>query len=128
MSTPDTSAPAAAQAPPVGTPDAATALAGVLHVYVAFDWGDEVDLDRARALVPAERHVLPRRRRTPASIAYRPPPLRIRLDPVTLALPETEAVSAAAEATVFDFAAVSVGLHVPFRLPPAALGRLAGYL
>src|SRR5439155_14032922 len=32
---------------------------------------------------------------------------------------------AAAEATVFDLAAVSLALHVPFSLPPAQLLRLA---
>jgi hypothetical protein len=103
-------------------------LAGVLHVYVAFDWGDEVRLDLARSLVPAEVHALPRRRRTPPSIAYRPAPLRFLLEPVPLSLPELGAVQLGGEATVFDFAAVSVAFHVPFRLPPAALARLAGHL
>src|SRR5262245_47800296 len=59
-----------------GAPGPETVLAGTLHLYVAFDWGDELDLERARQLVPAEVHELPRRRRTPPSIAYRPPPLR----------------------------------------------------
>src|SRR5438132_4349619 len=80
--------------------------AGKLHVYVAFDWGEEVLLDRARGLVPAETHVLPRRRRTPSSIAYRPAPLRVRLPAREIALPELGPVRASAEATVFDFAAV----------------------
>ncbi len=31
--------------PPTGP---GTVLTGALHVYVAFDWGDEVDLERAR--------------------------------------------------------------------------------
>ena len=29
-------------------------IRGTLHVHVAFDWGDEVNLDKARHLVPAE--------------------------------------------------------------------------
>jgi hypothetical protein len=103
-------------------------LAGILHVYVAFDWGDEVRLEQARSLVPAEVHALPRRRRTPPSIAYRPAPLRFLLEPVPLSLPELGSVQLGAEATVFDFAAVSVAFHVPFRLPPAALARLASHL
>jgi hypothetical protein len=103
-------------------------LTGTLHIYVAFDWGDEVRLDLARSLVPAEVHDLPRRRRTPPSIGYRPAPLRFLLEPVPLSLPELGAVQVGAEATVFDFAAVSVALHLPFRLPPAALARLAGHL
>src|SRR5438105_3337680 len=96
-------------------------LTGTLHVYVAFDWGEEVLLDRARSLVSAEVHVLPRRRRTPSSIAYRPAPLRVRLPAVDLALPELGTVRTPAEATVFDFAAVSLALHVPFSLPTARL-------
>jgi hypothetical protein len=103
-------------------------VAGTLHIYVAFDWGEEVDLDRARSLVPAQVHALPRRRRTPTSIAYRPPPLRFRLSPVALELPQVGRVEAAAEATVFDFAAVSAAVHVPFRLPAEGLTTLAGAL
>jgi hypothetical protein len=103
-------------------------LAGTLHVHVAFDWGGEVDLDRARRLVPAEWLTLPRRPRTPASIDYRPPPLRFVLTDVALDLPEVGHVAAAAEATVFDFAAVSVALQAPFRLPASGLLRLAGSL
>jgi hypothetical protein len=105
-----------------------TVLTGTLHLYVAFDWGDELDLERARQLVPAEVHALPRRRRTPPSIAYRPSPLRFRLAPVALGLPSGDAAPAAAEATVFDFAAVSVAFHLPFRLPRDGLLRLAAAL
>jgi hypothetical protein len=104
------------------------ALTGVLHVYVAFDWGEELDLEQARRLVPAEIRDLPRRRRTPSSIVYRPPPLRIALPPVALDLPEAGTVQATAEATVFDFAGVSLALHVPFSLTADALSRLAGWL
>jgi hypothetical protein len=120
--------PPAAAAGPAGPLDSTTVLTGTLHVYVAFDWGDEVDLERARTLVPAEQHVLTRRRRTPSSFSYRPPPLRFLLEPPALDLPGVGPVSATAEATVFDFAAVSVALHVPFRLPLAGLVRLAGRL
>jgi hypothetical protein len=122
------SAPVSQQPAPVASPDQPTPLAGTLHVYVAFDWGEEVDLDRAHSLVPAEVHILPRRRRTPSSIAYRPPPLRFLLDPLGFDLAGLGAVQAAAEATVFDFAAVSVALHIPFRLPLDGLRHLAGGL
>jgi hypothetical protein len=103
-------------------------LDGILHIYVAFDWGEELDLEQARRLVPAETHALPRRRRTPTSIAYRPSPLHIVLDAVALELPEIGALRASAGVTVFDFAAVSLSLRVPFRLPGEALRRLAGWL
>lgn len=96
---------------------ATTSLAGLLHVDVAFDWGEEIDLDHTRRLVAAEVHAFPRRRRTPPSIGYRPPSIRYDLAPVALDLPETGPVTAAAEATVFDFGALSLALHVPFRLP-----------
>ena len=101
---------------------------GVLHVHVAFDWGEEIDLDQARRLVPGQVRELPRRRRTPSSISYRPPPLRFQVQPVPLDLPEIGAVQPEAEATVFDFAAVSVALRVPFQLPAECLTRLAGWL
>ncbi|HEV3116874.1 MAG TPA: hypothetical protein VGY58_07480 [Gemmataceae bacterium] len=103
-------------------------LGGVLHTFVAFDWGEEIDLERARSLVPAETRVLPRRRRTPASIAYRPPPLRLHLAPVTVELPGIGCVPMSAEATVFDFAAVSIAMHAPFELSGGALTELAGAL
>jgi hypothetical protein len=113
---------------PGASADQGTSLAGTLHIYVAFDWGDELDLDRARLLVPAEVQTLPRRRRTPSSFAYRPPPLRFLLDPLALDLPGVGSVQAGAEATVFDFAAVSFAVHIPFRLPLEALRQLTGGL
>ena len=117
------------EAPAEAVPSAADAiLCGTLHIYVAFDWGEEIDLDHARRLVPAEVQALPRRRRTPSSFAYRPPPLRFALAPVPLTLPEVGVVAAPAEATVFDFAAVSLDLEVPFQLSQARLTQLAGWL
>jgi hypothetical protein len=101
---------------------------GRLHVLVAFDWGDEINLDKARQLVPAELHALPRRRRTPSSIAFRPPPLLFRLDPIAVTMPELGGVQLQGEATVFDFAAVSAGLYVPFELTGRSLSQLAGWL
>jgi hypothetical protein len=113
---------------PHDAPEPETILTGTLHLYVAFDWGDELDLERARQLVPAEVQELPRRRRTPPSIAYRPPPLRFRLVPVALDLAIGDDAPATAQATVFDFAAVSVAFHLPFRLPLSQLQQLAGSL
>src|SRR4051812_33171610 len=103
-------------------------LAGTLHVYVAFDWGDEVDLERAGQLAPAEVRSLPRRPRTPTSIAYRPPPLRFALPPVALSIPGDGSPPAECEATVFDFAAVSVAFRVPFKLTQSELRLLAARL
>jgi hypothetical protein len=103
-------------------------LEGTLHMFAAFDWGDELDLEQARRLVPAETQILPRRRRTPTSITYRPAPIRVMLPPVTLELPEIGKISAAAGVTGFDLAAVSLSLRVPFRLSAESLRRLAGWL
>ncbi|HEY2760055.1 MAG TPA: hypothetical protein VGI75_04910 [Pirellulales bacterium] len=116
-------------------------LCGTLHIFVAFDWGDEIDLDRARRLFPAESQDLARRRRTPSSIAYRPAPLRYPLKMPPIELPEIgqvrsftgadqspAALAAIAEVIVFDFGGVSVSLQIPFELTPAALSRLAGAL
>jgi hypothetical protein len=109
--------------------DPTTRLAGRLYLYVAFDWGDEVDLEFAGRLAPGAALSLSRRSRTPSSIAYQPPPLRFRLQPAFLPLPGIDGASIQdVEATVFDFAAVSVAMQMPFRLSPAELTQLAGHL
>jgi hypothetical protein len=103
-------------------------LQGTLHAYVAFDWGDEIVLDRVRQLVPASAQELPRRRRTPLSFFYRPAPLHVALSTVSLQFTELGCVQAQVGVTVFDFGAVSIAFHVPFALSPEALLRLAGSL
>ena len=110
------------------TADEAASCRGILHIFVAFDWGDEIHLDRARQLVPAQTHALPRRKRTPSSFSYRPPPLNFGLEPVPLELAELGKVSASGRVTAFDFGAVSVALRVPFEMPADALSQLAGSL
>jgi hypothetical protein len=118
------SAAAATNPVPVTTPP----VAGVLQVYVAFDWGDEIDLEQAGRMVPGEVLSLSRRPRTPTSIGFKPPPLRFSLAPVPLPLPGLGAAVRSVEATVFDFGAVSVALEVPFELAAAGLTQLAGHL
>jgi len=112
-------------APPLETP---VLYAGVLHVFFAFDWGEEINLEKARQLGPAELHALPRKARTPPSIAYRSAPLRLKLDPVDLNMPVLETVQAQADVMVFDFGAVSLMMQIPFRLGPPELTQLAGAL
>lgn len=102
--------------------------AGILHAFVAYDWGDAIDLERAKVLQPAELHVLPRRRRTPSSFNFHPAPLRIRLPEVCLSLPEIGDCQAEVVATIFDFAAVSLDLNVAYQLSSASLVKLAGWL
>ena len=107
-------------------PDAA-ALAGLLYFFVALDWGDEVDLQHAGRLAPGEALDLSRRPRTPTSIAYKPPPLRFRLGAAALGLPDAGPLAVeSAEATVFDFGAVSVGFRAPFGAGRGELAALAG--
>ncbi len=106
-----------------------TPLAGHLWVFVAFDWGEEVDLDHASRLAHGEALELSRRPRTPPSFAYKPPPLRFPIGPLALPVPGLEQQTAqTAEATVFDFAAVSLGTQIPFHLKPVELTALAGRL
>lgn len=108
-------------------PDAAT-LAGTLHIFVAFDWGDEIHLDQARQLASAAKHELPRRRRTPLSFSYRPAPVRVAAAPVRLQLDELGVVEVAGGVTLFDFGAISIAFRIPFALRSDALLRLAGSL
>lgn len=101
---------------------------GQLHIFVAYDWGDEIDLEKAGRLVRASVQALPRRRRTPSSFAYRAAPLHVHLPPLKVDLPEIGAIEAAAGLTVFDFGAVSLAARVPFQLTPDQLRLVAGAL
>lgn len=105
-------------------------LSGTLHVFVAFDWGDAVDLAEAAKLAPSTAQVLARRSRTPASIAYQPAPLRFELPPITFTLDNqpSQTFTAQAELTTFEFGAVSVWLKLPLAFTDAELGHLAGAL
>ncbi|MGL4555151.1 MAG: hypothetical protein ACRC33_28630 [Gemmataceae bacterium] len=104
-------------------------LTGRLHVYVAFDWGEEIDLARAKQQGAGVFLDMLRRPRTPASIAYRVPPLRFPLESVVISLPGLDATPLrTAEATVFDFGGVSVSLVVPFSMPRKELRDLAAKL
>lgn len=100
-------------------------LRGVLHVDVAYDWGDEIELFEAAKLAPSEEQGLLRRPRTPASIGYHPLPLRFPLDEMALELPGCGAVRAAFEATVFDFGGVNARVDVPLSLTPEGWRKLA---
>lgn len=108
--------------------DSTSTISGTLHIAVAFDWGEEIDLEHAKAIVPSEPQALPRRRRTPPSIGYRVAPLLIRLAPTSATLPESGNCVAQVEVTVFDFGAVSVGLHIPLNYSAEQLSRLASHL
>jgi hypothetical protein len=107
-----------------------TPLAVTVHLAFAFDIGDEVDLDRARLVLQGEWGQLPRRRRTPESIRYRPAPIRVELDPAGITLPGDWLFSrpSRAELTLFDFGAISLGVRFHLTTTPSALLELAGRL
>ena len=107
------------------------ALAATIHLAFAFDVGYEIDLDAARKLVAVEDGALPRRKRTPESIRYRPAPLRFAVDAADMK-PPTGLIGtspARAELSVFDFGAVSLMVRFPVAGSSGALslaGRGAG--
>jgi len=101
---------------------------GILHTFVAFDWGEEIDLAKVRQLVPAEVHALPRKPRTPPSIAYQPPPLRFDLPGLAVTMPVLGTVQAPVNLMLFDFGGASLAIQIPFRLAASELTQLAGAL
>jgi hypothetical protein len=105
-------------------------IAATVHLAFAFDIGDEVDLDRARLILQGEPGQLPRRRRTPESIRYRPAPIRVDLDPSGIDLPGELSFCRAprAELTIFDFGAISLSVRFHLNISPQALLTLAGLL
>jgi hypothetical protein len=109
-------------------------LDGVLdvnvHLAFAFDIGDEIDLDRARELLRGELARLPRRKRSPESIGYRPAPIRVPLEPAGVCLPGNPSLlrGPRAELTIFDFGAISLAVQFPVSATPEGLLGLAGNL
>ena len=105
-------------------------LSVVVHLAFAFDIGDEIDLELARQMLQGELGQLPRRRRTPESIGYRPAPIRVPLEPVGLHLPGEIVLvhSPKAELTLFDFGAISLAVRFPLLATPSRLLQLAGAL
>jgi hypothetical protein len=104
-------------------------LDAIVHLAFAFDTGYEVDLERARGLLPVESGSLARRKRTPESIRYRPAPLRLAVDASGMALPGGVTTGPTrAELSLFDFGAISLAISFPVRMTPDELLRLAGEL
>jgi len=108
--------------------DPSRQIPGTLHVVVAFDWGDAVDLELAQRSAPSEFRPLARRPRTPPSIDFRPAPLHVALGTKSIDIGPLYGAAADCAATVFDFGGVSVGMRVPFSLSPVELTQLAGAL
>src|ERR1700731_2233758 len=92
----------------------------VIHLDYAFDVGYEIDLERAQTLLQGVSGTLPRRKRTPESIRYRPGPIRLSLQAESLTLPGAVATlkPPTGELSIFDFAAISLALQFSVRLAP----------
>ncbi len=105
-------------------------ISATIHLAIAFDVGYEIDLDAARGLLPAEDAALPRRKRTPESIRYRPAPLRLSLDPAGLSLPDVlrRTGPARAELSLFDFGALSLMVRFPVAASPDELSEALAVL
>jgi hypothetical protein len=105
-------------------------LDATVYLDFAFDIGYEIDLKRAGPMVAGEAGALPRRRRTPEWIRYRPEPLRIILDATPLTLPPSMrlAGSPRAELALFDFGVASLTVQCPVQPTRAELLQLAGDL
>src|SRR5271163_2774219 len=106
------------------------AIVATIHLAFAFDIGDEIDLERARQILQGEPGQLPRRRRTPESIGYRPAPIRVELEPAGIELPGEWSFSRPprGELTLFDFGAISLSVQFAVSTTPADLLALAGRL
>jgi hypothetical protein len=104
-------------------PDSATVRCTV-HILVAFDVGQAIDLDHAesRLSVGAHRQGLGPSRRTPPYLDYRPLPVRVSgtADPIDVLVTTGRAeriwkTQRAFDAVIFDFGAVSLTLRIEFE-------------
>lgn len=99
---------------------------GTLHLFLAFDVAQSIDLDKAAELVRsgATRGRLEHSRRAPSSMTYQPAPLCIRMqgEPRPVGAWQTDG---AVDVTLFDFGAASVEVRVPFESEMVALVDLA---
>lgn len=101
----------------------------IVHVDYAVDIGYEIDMERALNLLRGQQEALPRRRRTPESIRYRPAPIRVPVDAGEVRLPgRVDGQHPRGEIAIFDFGAVSLSLQFPFRTTAEELRLLAGDL
>jgi hypothetical protein len=103
-------------------------LQTILHLFVAFDWGDEIDVPHAARLVPGEMHAAPVRAGVSPPLQYHPAPLRFRVPGLSLNLPECESLNVDGVATVFDFGALSLAWNIPLYVSPGNLTALGGRL
>jgi hypothetical protein len=115
----------------LSAPEAEDSLLDVtIHVLVAFDFGYELDLPKARALLDASMGDPVLRRRQTESIRYRPAPLRVSLESPTLRLGGewAQLLPRRGHLSFFDFGAASIAVAFPVRATAADLLRIASTL
>lgn len=102
-------------------------LIGSCHVTLAFEVGQNLDLERCeRLLPPAERQRVRSRRRVPHYFDYRPAPLRLPQEPPVF----TSAGLAVTRVDVvlFDFGAAAVNYTLPYQDSLDGLVRISSAL
>ncbi|MFM7052600.1 MAG: hypothetical protein ACKOYN_10790 [Planctomycetota bacterium] len=103
-------------------------IAGECRVFLAFEAGYAVDLERAATRFPASaREALPPSRRLPADSDFSQKPLRVAVARAPIAL-GAWSTAADVEATVYDFGAVSVAFRIAFAGSLESLRPLAAAL
>lgn len=110
--------------------ESGTVLYATIYLALALDIGYEIDLERVREALQGVKGTLPRRRRTPESIQYRPAPVRAVVAADSLNLPAGFQTSSPprAELSLFDFGAISLMIAFPVQLDADSLLALAGEL
>ena len=106
---------------------APTELTGTCYVTLAFEVGQNIDLERCeRLLPPAERQRIRSRRRVPHYFEYRPAPLRLPQEPP--AFSSAGLAIARVDVVLFDFGAAAVNYSLPYHGGLDGLARVSAAL
>jgi hypothetical protein len=108
-------------------PDTGIRLIGRLIGLFSFDVGAEIDLDRARRLVPVTAADRAARRAAPAYVGHTTPPLRVSLGERPARLGDAT-VTVAASMVVHEVGAITIVLVTPLATDVATLPALTATL
>jgi len=108
-------------------PDVGIQVVGRLVGLFSFDVGAEIDLDRARTLLPAAESDRAAKRAAPPSLGYTTPPLRAGLGKHRVRLGDVT-VEATASIVVHEVGALTIVLTTPLACDVAALPALTATL
>ena len=99
---------------------------GVAYIYFAYDAGFSIDLNQAQQKLKllTERAKIRQNRRSPWYFEFEPAPIKVThsINEIPIGSYTT---TAEAEATIFDFGAISVQLKIPFSGPLSNLVKLS---